>query len=157
MVGDSTVGKTSISRRFAKNVFNENSSTTKTVQILNKSVKIQKKRREGSRRSPQLINVGLNIWDTLGQEKFKSIAKIFFKGAAGAFVVFDVCNMESYNNLGMWINLINESCDTKIVLCIIGNKTEKFGRVIPYNQVKEFAYGLGIGYIEVSAKTGKNI
>ena len=104
-----------------------------------------------------MINVGLNIWDTLGQEKFRSIAKIFFKGAAGAFIVFDVCNQESFNNLTTWIELINESCDTRIVMCIIGNKTEKFGRKVPYNVVKEFAYGHGLGYIEVSAKTGKNI
>ena len=71
--------------------------------------------------------------------------------------MYDVCNAESYKNLDMWIDLINESCDTRIVICIIGNKTEKVGRVVPYNQVKEFAYGHGLGYIEVSAKTGKNI
>ena len=82
---------------------------------------------------------------------------LFLKGAAGALVVFDVTKQESFDNAKKWIDLINNSCDTKIVISLLGNKCDKVGRVVPYNVIKEFAFNNSMNYFEVSAKTGKNI
>ena len=85
LVGNKRVGKTSICARYCRNVFNEDQKSSQNVQFEKKNLTI-----DGTDKDAQL-----HIWDTLGQEKFKSMASIFFKRSVGAFLVYDVTNMDS--------------------------------------------------------------
>ena len=66
----------------------------------------------------------LHIWDTLGQEKFKSLAPVFFRKSVGAFLVYDVTNKESFLALESWKEQLNNTNDTKIVVMLVGNKVD---------------------------------
>ena len=73
----------------------------------------------------------LHIWDTLGQEKFMAIANMFFKGTVGAFIVFDLCNQKSFDDLDKWYDKLIQGCDIdNVVITLIGNKCDKPDRVI---------------------------
>lgn len=79
LVGDARVGKTSITNRFFNDSFNPNEKSSETVQIQRKTVNIENTKKWAE----------LHVWDTLGQEKFKSLASLFFKKSVGAFLVYD--------------------------------------------------------------------
>ena len=96
----------------------------------------------------------LHCWDTLGQEKFHAISGIFFKGTSGAFLVFDLSNRESFNDLEKWNDKIKEHCDQNVVVMLIGNKCDLPDRQVNYNEAMEYAKQRNMSYIEVSAKTG---
>ena len=83
LVGNSQVGKTSITSRYVENSFNENEERSRQVQIYHKLYTLPN---SGGKVAD------MHIWDTLGQEKFQAIANIFFKGTVGAFLVFDITN-----------------------------------------------------------------
>ena len=74
----------------------------------------------------------LHVWDTLGQEKFQAISGIFFKGTSGAFVVFDLTNQKSFDDLEKWYTKIEQNCESKVVVMLIGNKCDLPNRVISY-------------------------
>ena len=99
----------------------------------------------------------LHIWDTLGQEKFRSIAKIFYKGSIGAFLVFDVGNRKSFEELQKWHDDVIDSCGVQVTIILLGNKTDESKRKVFYNEASNWAKKHGLFYLEVSAKTGKNV
>ncbi len=92
LVGNKKVGKTSITNRFVNNKFNEEYKSSQEIQFQRKNLAI-----EGSDKWTQL-----HIWDTLGQEKFKALAPVFFRKAVGAFLVYDVTNKDSFLALESW-------------------------------------------------------
>lgn len=91
-MGNKMVGKTSISNRYTEGTFNENYVTSTEVKFKRKNVVIP-----GSQQVAQL-----HIWDTLGQERFKAIAPIFYRRSIGALLVYDVTNKESFLALETW-------------------------------------------------------
>ena len=91
LIGNSMVGKTSVSQRFLYETFEEQERST-NVKISHKTYNIP-----GSNKVADL-----HIWDTLGQEKFMAVANMFFKGTVGAFLVFDLSNQDSFNDLDKW-------------------------------------------------------
>ena len=99
----------------------------------------------------------LNIWDTLGQEKFKSLAPLFFRKAIGAFLVFDCTSRESFDALESWFQQLSNSADTRVIIMLLGNKSDLPNRQVPYNVAMEYARARNFGYLEVSAKTGMNV
>jgi small GTP-binding protein len=99
----------------------------------------------------------LHIWDTLGQEKFKSIAKIFFKGAIGAFLVFDVTNRKSFDDLEQWREKVIDSCGIHVTITVLGNKIDLGNREVHYNEAMQYARKYKMNYLEVSAKSAKNV
>ena len=86
VVGNKRVGKTSITNRCVFDEFNENSQSTRVVQVVPKIIKIK-----GTEKVAQI-----HIWDTLGQEKFMSLSALFFRRSMGALLVYDVSSMESF-------------------------------------------------------------
>ena len=99
----------------------------------------------------------MHIWDTLGQEKFQSIAKIFYRGTVGAFLVFDLSNRKSFEEVEAWLSITNESCDNSVVKTLVGNKCDLPSREVKYDEAIEYAQKRGMNYVEVSAKTGQNV
>ena len=98
----------------------------------------------------------LNIWDTSGQERFKSITKSFFINANGALFVYDITNFKSFENVKNWIKDSEMYGKFDSILC--GNKVDLDSqREIKFDTLKEFGIKQKIPVIETSAKTGDNI
>ena len=146
LVGNSRVGKTSVIKRYISDEFDDNEESSSVVQIQHKLFTIPN--------SVPTQMAELHVWDTLGQEKFQAISGIFFKGTSGAFLVFDLTNQKSFDDLEKWYSKIEQNCESKVVVMLIGNKCDLPNRVISYEQARDFAQQKGFSYTEVSAKTG---
>lgn len=146
LIGDTGVGKSSILLRYVDDEFRINYSTTigvdfkiKTVDFADKKIKTQ-------------------IWDTAGQERFRSIINSYYRGVHGAFIVFDLTDLDSFNNVDGWVNDLNKYSNKQVVRILIGNKNDLVNeRVISRQTAESYASRSGMLYIETSAKTSKNI
>ena len=149
IIGDSTVGKTSILSRFANGTFNSNYLATVGLDNFTKDETIDDK------------NVRIKIWDTAGQERYKALTKGFFRNAEGIMIVYDVTNQESFENLKNWIQSIKDNMGNdfleRIPVLIIGNKIDSDEREIKTEDAESFCKQQNYPYFETSAKTGENI
>ena len=145
LVGDTNVGKTSIFKRYYKNEFKASKNATIGVEFEAKEFKYK-----GQKYSIQ-------IFDTAGQERFRSLTESYFHLGDGAFVVFDLTNKNSLISISGWIkNVIEKKPNVKII--ILGNKDDLKDRQIPEDEINEVLEENNISnYIRVSAKNGTNI
>ena len=150
LVGDCSVGKTSIINRFIENRFNRNIKNTINIEFRIKSIKLDSN-----------TVVDLKIWDTCGQEKFHSITRNFYHEADGIFIVFDLGNYKSFSNIKIFLKDINEICNAQNKsIMIIGNKND-----IPNDEQKVkdkdirkiLEKNSEIKFLDVSARSGNNI
>jgi len=149
LCGAAAVGKTSLVQRFIKNRFAANYKLTVGVDILTKDVEF---------RSGEIAT--LSIWDIGGQQRFEFIRSTFYKGAAGALLVFDLTREQTYTETRKWLTEIRQFAGENIPFVLIGNKAdliEDVGLVIDRNEASGFAQNEGSIYIETSAKTGDNV
>ena len=145
LLGDSSVGKTSILLKYISNKFDESSISTVGVDYMDKIIEYNK------------FKIKLQIWDTSGEEKFRTITKNFYRNADGLLVVFDLTKKESYDHIRSWINEAKENND-KLKTILIGNKLDlKDERIVAIDVAKQFAEKNNLKYIETSAKDGTNI
>ena len=145
LLGDSSVGKTSILLKYISNKFDESSISTVGVDYMDKIIDYNK------------FKIKLQIWDTSGEEKFRTITKNFYRNADGLLVVFDLTKKESYEHIRSWINEAKENND-KLKTILIGNKLDlKDERIVAIDVAKQFAEKNNLKYIETSAKDGTNI
>ena len=99
----------------------------------------------------------LQIWDTSGQEKYKSIGLNFLRNADGVILVFDLTQKDTFEQMKKWLNDVNEICDD-VKIIILGNKSDlKDERKVEEESAKNFAEKLNYKYFETSAKEGTNI
>jgi small GTP-binding protein len=98
-----------------------------------------------------------HIWDITGQQKFATIVSAYYGKCAGAFVVFDVTNKQSFFNIDYWIQEIKAKNDRMVPIIIVGTKTDKPNRIVSTEEATLFAEDRGLQYIETSAKKGENI
>lgn len=151
IIGDTNIGKSCITRRFVENKFNLVHDLTIGVEFGSKIIKINDK------------NIKIQIWDTAGQETFRSITRTYYKGCAAVLLVYDVTNKESFKNLTYWLQEIKENIEPYTKIILIGNKCDLDAssiftkRVISIEEGQTFANQYNLDYIETSAKTGKNI
>lgn len=149
LTGAAAVGKTSLVQRFIKNRFQANYKLTVGVDILTKDVEF---------RSGEIAT--LSIWDIGGQQRFEFIRSTFYKGAAGALLVFDLTREQTYIETRKWLTEIRQFSNERIPFVLIGNKAdliEDVGMVIDRNEARGYAEKEGSIYIETSAKTGVNV
>lgn len=149
LTGAAAVGKTSLVQRFIKNRFAANYKLTVGVDILTKDVEF---------RSGEFAT--LSIWDIGGQQRFEFIRSTFYKGAAGALLVFDLTREQTYTETRKWLTEIRQFAGEDIPFILIGNKAdllEDVGVVIDKNEARSFAEKEKSIYIETSAKTGENV
>lgn len=100
----------------------------------------------------------LQIWDTAGQESFRSITRSYFRGAIGALLVFDITNKETFENLGNWVDETQMCASGNIVMVLVGNKSDlTASREVSLEEAMEFANKKGLTYVETSAKTSSNV
>jgi len=146
VIGDSGVGKSCLLLRFADDVYSETYISTIGVDFKIRTVEIGGK------------TVKLQIWDTAGQEKFRTITSTYYRGAHGIAIVYDVTDSVSFNHLNMWLGEIERSAKDSVSKIIVGNKSDLSSkRVVDYNAGKEFADKLGIPFLETSAKNATNV
>ena len=147
LLGNSYVGKTCILLRFSEDTYNDDYEVTiglnyriKTLNIDNNPIRMQ-------------------IWDTSGEEKFKAIAKNFYRGAHGVLLIYDICEKNSFLDVKSWIEQIIENTDNDdIVMILCGNKCDmEKERNISRNEGENLANSYKIPFFECSAKENINI
>ena len=147
IIGDMTVGKTSILTRFTENKFSQNYLATVGLDFFTKDVDFTNPNRR----------VRIKIWDSAGQERFRSLTQSFFRNANGIIIVYDISNIESFENLKYWIQSINTQLgQNEIKTIVIGNKVD-LTREVKKEDAENFCKEKGFKYFEVSAKNGNGI
>ena len=146
LLGDSSVGKTCILTRYADNTFQEEHMATIGLDFKIKSVNLNGK------------IVKVQIWDTAGQDRFKSITKNYYKGAHGIILIYDVTKRKTFDNLKNWIDTIKEEVSDKVSVILVGNKIDNIdNRVVTTQEGQGIANEYNLQFYETSAKTGDNI
>ena len=146
--GDPSVGKTSIIRRFCENKFDEiGPMSTVMVGYNNKKLKID-----------PYTEVEMKIWDTAGQEKYRSMTRGYLRDSNGIFIVFDLSKKKSFDSLQSWLDEINNADISKnCVKILIGNKSDFKEKEVDEDTAKKFAEENNMKFLSVSAKKGINI
>lgn len=146
LIGDSGVGKSCLLLRFADDTYTESYISTIGVDF-----KIRTIEQDGK-------TVKLQIWDTAGQERFRTITSSYYRGAHGICVVFDVTDMESFNNVKLWLQEIDRYASPDVNKLLVGNKSDITDKkVVEYTAAREFAKSLNIPFLETSAKNATNV
>ena len=112
IVGDMAVGKSCILLQFVDNKFRHSHELTIGVEFGAKSVEIDKK------------VIKIQIWDTAGQEAFQAITRTYYKGAVGAFLVYDITRKETFSHIVKWLEEIKNNSSKSIVMVLVGNKND---------------------------------
>uniref|UniRef100_A0A915LXU2 Ras-related protein Rab-14 n=1 Tax=Meloidogyne javanica TaxID=6303 RepID=A0A915LXU2_MELJA len=98
--------------------------------------------------------IKLQIWDTAGQERFRAVTRSYYRGAAGALMVYDVTRRSTYNHLSSWLSDAKTLTNPNTIIFLIGNKSDmEAQRDVTYEEAKAFADEHGLTFMECSAKT----
>jgi len=144
LIGEISVGKSSILVRYVNDDFDENGAEV-SLDFLSKTLDIDKE------------VVKMNIWDTAGQERFKTLTASFFRGSDGCVIVFDLCSNESFQNVRLWMKELERFTQPSCVKYLVGNKSDLPERTVTHEDAQQLAIEYGIVYYETSAKNGTNI
>ena len=147
LLGNSGVGKTCIIYRFTNNDYKEGTMTTRGADYSQKPITIKN----------QTIN--LDIWDTAGQENYRSLGRHFYKDSLIVILVYDITNRESFEDLQtLWYHDLKRYGEKYSVLAVVGNKCDLFEEEkVTEEEGRKFASEKGAEFMLVSAKTGDNI
>ena len=145
LLGDSTVGKTSILVKYINDKFDEGAIATVGVDYMDKIINYKN------------LKIKLQIWDTSGEEKFRAITRNFYRNADGIFIVFDLTKKPTFDHVKIWISEAHDHNDT-IKLVLIGNKLDLKNEIEVSNELaSSYAKRNNLKYFETSAKEGTNI
>ena len=157
VIGDSGVGKTALIQRLIDNKFSPTTATV-GVQYQPYVCPLTSNNKAESDLNDEQNAVQLQIWDTAGQEKYKSISKAYFRNAVGAVLVFDITNINTFENASMWLQDLRESCNQNAFILLVGNKTDRESdREVSEEAAIVFAQQQRIEYREASALNGDNV
>ena len=146
LLGESSVGKSSLVLRFVKGQFHEFQESTIGAAFLTQTVQIDD------------TTVKFEIWDTAGQERYHSLAPMYYRGAQAAIVVYDITNKETFQKAQTWIKELQRQASPNIVIALAGNKLDLAGkRVVSYEEAKAYADECSLLFMETSAKTAANV
>uniref|UniRef100_A0ACD5Y0L0 Uncharacterized protein n=1 Tax=Avena sativa TaxID=4498 RepID=A0ACD5Y0L0_AVESA len=148
VVGDTGVGKSCLMLQFTDKRFQPVHDLTIGVEFAYRMVTIDNKK------------IKLHVWDTAGQEAFRSITRSYYRGAAAALLVYDITRRETFNHLATWLEDVRQHADwnNKVTIMLVGNKTDlPHKRVVSTEEGEEFARDNGLAFIETSAKTPHNV
>ena len=146
LIGDTSVGKTNILSKYLKGEFDPKSKSTVGVEFGVKNFKIEN----------NIVKV--QIWDTAGEERYRSITNAYYKGAKGSLLVYDITNKKSFENVEKWISDLKANADEDISMILLGNKTDlEDKRVVSTEEGKNKAEFYNLTFMETSALNGNNI
>ena len=148
LIGESGVGKTCIINQFMNGKFNADSLATLSAQFFRKNIVFS-----GDK------NITLDIWDTAGQEMFRSLNRIFYSNSKVVVLVYDVTNKKSFDELkNYWWGQIKENCNNNIIIALAANKCDLYEqRQVSDEEGEEFAESLGALFASTSAKNDSGI
>ena len=140
------VGKSNILSRFIMGRFNPEHEITIGCEFMSKNIKINDR------------DIRIQIWDTAGQETYRSITRTYYKSSTCAFIIYDITDRKSFSNITSWLNECKEMCYKDILICLVGNKTDlEEKRAVQKAEGEKFAEDNGLLFFETSAKNGQNI
>ncbi len=146
LIGDSGVGKTNLLARYLKKEYKEETKATVGVEFGEKKYELSG------------LKIKAQIWDTAGQERYKAITSMYYKGAKGALIVFDLSSKNTFQNVEKWYNEIKKTADPNINLILIGNKSDlKDKRQISTEEGENKAKEMNVAYLETSALNCDNV
>ena len=146
IIGDAYVGKSNLLLRYTKAEFKPEYQITLGADFGAKSVKIDD------------LTYRIQIWDTAGQENFRSITRSYYKSSVCALVVYDISSRESFNSINTWIEACKNQSPKTIFFILVGNKSDlEDERQVTKEEGQELADRYGILFYETSAKTGENV
>jgi len=146
VVGDSGVGKTCLTLKFIKNTFAEEQGVTVGIDML-----------------PKLWDWGthkfnLQIWDTAGEERFRTVVNSYYRGAHGVLLLYDVTNRSSFENIKTWLTEIRRNAAEGVKIILVGTKIDLAGeRKVSDDQIQEFSTLTSLRSMQVSSKTGEGV
>ena len=149
LLGDVAVGKTSIASRFCKNIFNENYVNTIGGAYQQQNIMLEDN-----------VKMKLHVWDTSGDERFKSMTNLYYRDAQVAILTYDVSNMQSFEGLGYWLKELSDKVNKdNMLLFLVGNKCDVDSNMkqVSASKAKEYAEKNNMFFYETSAKTGTGV
>ena len=141
LLGESGVGKTNLINIATGKDFDETEATTSASSFSIRKVTIKKK------------VYALNIWDTIGQEKFRQFTKIFYNSSKIVIFVYDITSPQSFSELNYWVEDIKKALGDRIIKGVVGNKTDLiFQEKIKDSEGRDFAKSINAKFLSISAK-----
>ncbi|KAI0028813.1 ras-domain-containing protein [Vararia minispora EC-137] len=148
LIGNSSVGKSSLLLRFSDQQWLPEDETSATIGV---DFRVHKMDVKGKK-------VKLSIWDTAGQERFRTITSSYYRGAQGIILVYDVANRESFDALPRWYSELETYVSDSVVKIVVGNKVDKeYSRQVPTAEAQAFADRMDSSFVEASAKTAVGV
>lgn len=154
IIGDSGIGKSSILQAYTHKIYDPEIISTVGIEFGSNIIDIE----EDTNVNKDTVKI--QIWDTAGQERFRSITQAYYRGSIGIFIVYDITDRRSFENVKQWYNRFLDRIDDKIntKFTIIGNKSDKDHlRDVHYEEGKQLAQELNTGFFETSCKNFTNI
>lgn len=146
LIGDTNVGKSCLLSRFSDNYYSKLSMSTIGVDFKVKVIEIDN------------MLVKMQIYDTAGQCRFRTITNSYYRFANGVIIVFDITNRESFNNIKKWLDDVDKLAPLGVVKILVGTKSDlDHERKVSKYEIQLLANELDIKYIETSAKDNNNI
>ncbi|KAL6518782.1 Ras-related protein RABB1b [Orobanche hederae] len=150
IIGDTGVGKSCLLLQFTDKRFQPVHDLTIGVEFGARMVTIERR------------PIKLQIWDTLptiaGQESFRSITRSYYRGAAGALLVYDITRRETFNHLASWLEDARQHANENMTIMLVGNKSDLAQRrAVSEEEGEQFAKENGLLFLEASARTAKNV
>ena len=146
IIGDAAVGKSNLLLRYVHGQFKPEYQLTIGVEFGAKNIEISSK------------TFRIQIWDTAGQENFRSITRAYYKNSVCALVVYDISSRDSFNNVTSWIEDCKNQSPKTIFIVLVGNKSDlEDKRQVTYEEGKELADKNELLFFESSAKEGTNV
>jgi len=143
IIGDEAVGKTCLLLQFTDKRYRTSHQVTVGVEFGSRTVEIAGR------------PVKLQCWDTAGQDRFRSIIRSYYRGAAGALLVYDITRRDSFEHITTWLTEARGNADPDLVITLVGNKCDKSSeRQVSYEEGHAFAHHHGLYFLETSAWTG---
>jgi len=145
LLGDTSVGKSSIVIRFVKGQFSEFQESTIGAAFLTQTVPLND------------CTVKFEIWDTAGQERYHSLAPMYYRGAAAAVIVYDITSQDTFTRAKSWVKELQRQGSQDVVIALAGNKVDREEREVSTEDAKAYANENNLLFMETSAKTNVNI
>ncbi|KAG0926552.1 hypothetical protein G6F32_013178 [Rhizopus arrhizus] len=147
LIGDSEVGKSNIMSRFTRNGFDLEFNSTMGIDYESKVLEVDNH------------IVKAQIWDTSGQERFRSLFPSYCRDAKGVFIVYDITSPSSFENAQRWLRETRKYTDPNAVIMLVGNKADlsESSREVETEEGRSLAEEEGLLFIETSAKDATNI
>ncbi|KXN72232.1 ras-domain-containing protein [Conidiobolus coronatus NRRL 28638] len=146
LLGEQSVGKTSLITRFMYDTFDSTYSATIGIDFLSKTMYLEDR------------TVRLQLWDTAGQERFRSLIPSYIRDSSVAVVVYDITNRVSFENTAKWIDDVRSERGNDVIIVLVGNKTDLRDKSqVTTEEGEKKAKEYNVMFMETSAKVGHNV